>query len=248
MPFWIAAEPYSDLIKRDPRPLRIALSHNGATTARRRRSSPSSNASAVCSKASAITSNGRCPRSTFAPPSTPQTTCYISNFARGDRQHAGSSRAGAAAGGSGRADQHPDLGSRPAHLVHRAGTHAGGRSTPRRAPSARSSRMGYHPDADHRAADAENRHDRISRRSSDNPSVLDWFGNLWQNFAYTPLANLCGIPAISLPLAEQEQRLCRSASRPRPGRPMTGCCCNWRRRSSARSAASGMPDGSPPCT
>jgi amidase/6-aminohexanoate-cyclic-dimer hydrolase len=37
---------------------------------------------------------------------------------------------------------------------------------------------------------------------SDNPSVLGWFGNLWRNFAFTPLANLCGIPAISLPLAE----------------------------------------------
>jgi amidase len=34
--------------------------------------------------------------------------------------------------------------------------------------------------------------------------VLDWFANLWRNFAYTPLANLCGIPGICLPLAEQE--------------------------------------------
>ena len=42
---------------------------------------------------------------------------------------------------------------------------------------------------------------------SDNPSVLDWFANLWRNFAYTPLANLCGIPAISLPLAEHENGL-----------------------------------------
>jgi amidase len=40
--------------------------------------------------------------------------------------------------------------------------------------------------------------------TSDNPSVHDWFANLWKNFAYTPLANLCGIPGISLPLAEQE--------------------------------------------
>jgi Asp-tRNA(Asn)/Glu-tRNA(Gln) amidotransferase A subunit family amidase len=39
---------------------------------------------------------------------------------------------------------------------------------------------------------------------SDNPSVLDWFANLWRNFAFTPLANLCGIPAISLPLAAHE--------------------------------------------
>ncbi|NDY59060.1 amidase, partial [Desulfovibrio sulfodismutans] len=39
---------------------------------------------------------------------------------------------------------------------------------------------------------------------SDNPSVTDWFASLWENFAYTPLSNLCGIPAISRPLAEQE--------------------------------------------
>jgi amidase len=38
---------------------------------------------------------------------------------------------------------------------------------------------------------------------SDNPSVLDWFDNLWRNFAYTPLTNLCGIPGISLPLGTQ---------------------------------------------
>jgi Asp-tRNA(Asn)/Glu-tRNA(Gln) amidotransferase A subunit family amidase len=42
---------------------------------------------------------------------------------------------------------------------------------------------------------------------SDNPSVLDWFGHLWRNFAFTPLANLCGIPAISLPLATNEHGL-----------------------------------------
>ncbi len=42
---------------------------------------------------------------------------------------------------------------------------------------------------------------------SDNPSVLDWFNNLWRNFAYTPLANLCGIPGISLPVAQQANGL-----------------------------------------
>jgi amidase len=40
--------------------------------------------------------------------------------------------------------------------------------------------------------------------TSSNPSVHDWFANLWQNFAYTPLANLCGIPGLSLPLAAQD--------------------------------------------
>ena len=42
---------------------------------------------------------------------------------------------------------------------------------------------------------------------STNPSVYDWFENLWQNFAYTPLSNLCGIPGISLPLGMQESGL-----------------------------------------
>lgn len=43
--------------------------------------------------------------------------------------------------------------------------------------------------------------------TSDNPSVHDWFDNLWHNFAYTPIANLCGIPGISLPLAWNEHGL-----------------------------------------
>ena len=42
---------------------------------------------------------------------------------------------------------------------------------------------------------------------NDNPDVYDWFENLWRNFAFTPLANLAGIPAISLPLARHENGL-----------------------------------------
>ena len=43
--------------------------------------------------------------------------------------------------------------------------------------------------------------------TSRNPSVHDWFDNLWRFFAYTPLTNLCGIPGISLPMALQENGL-----------------------------------------
>jgi amidase len=42
---------------------------------------------------------------------------------------------------------------------------------------------------------------------SDNPSVQDWFKTLWGFFSFTPLANLCGIPGISLPLATHENGL-----------------------------------------
>lgn len=40
--------------------------------------------------------------------------------------------------------------------------------------------------------------------TSDNPSVFDWFENLWSIFAYTPIANICGLPGISLPMSEME--------------------------------------------
>jgi amidase len=43
--------------------------------------------------------------------------------------------------------------------------------------------------------------------TSDNPSVQDWFEQLWRFFAYTPLANLCGIPAVSLPMGRQSHGL-----------------------------------------
>ncbi len=42
---------------------------------------------------------------------------------------------------------------------------------------------------------------------SDNPSVHDWFANLWRNFAYTPLSNLCGLPGLSMPMGTQENGL-----------------------------------------
>src|SRR5699024_9029899 len=43
--------------------------------------------------------------------------------------------------------------------------------------------------------------------TSDNPSVEDWFYNLWGIFSYTSVANLCGLPGISLPMAELENGL-----------------------------------------
>lgn len=42
---------------------------------------------------------------------------------------------------------------------------------------------------------------------TENPSALDWFGNLWGFFAYTPLNNLCGTPGLSMPLAKHANGL-----------------------------------------
>ncbi len=37
--------------------------------------------------------------------------------------------------------------------------------------------------------------------------MLDWFHKLWGMYAYTPLGNLAGIPAISMPMAAHENGL-----------------------------------------
>lgn len=39
---------------------------------------------------------------------------------------------------------------------------------------------------------------------SDNPDVMSWFYDLWEIFSYTPLANLTGTTGISIPLAWQQ--------------------------------------------
>src|SRR5258708_30969372 len=47
--------------------------------------------------------------------------------------------------------------------------------------------------------------DYITLNATDTP--LDWFAKLWGMYAYTPLGNLCGIPAISLPMAQHDNGL-----------------------------------------
>lgn len=43
--------------------------------------------------------------------------------------------------------------------------------------------------------------------TSTETNVYTWFRRLWSAFAFTPLSNLCGIPAISMPMARQENGL-----------------------------------------
>ena len=164
-------------------------------------------ASAVSSKASAIASTGRCPRSTYRAAFAAQTTCYITNFAQTIANLIARARAGAAAGRSGRADEHPDLGSRPRTPAYteRARMQAVFNTTSRGFGA-------FFEDWDIiltpiTALPTPTVGTTEYLTISDNPSVLDWFGNLWRFFAYTPLANLCGIPGISLPLAAHENGL-----------------------------------------
>jgi len=206
MPFWSPAEPYSELITRDPKPLRIALSHEWGDYR------------AIPEFVSELSRVGQfleglghhvdwaIPQADIRAAFDAQTTCYISNFAQ--------VIAGMLAA---RGIDRP-----PEHLIEPLNIRiweAGLNTT-----YSERFRMQATFNATARAFGAFFEEwdviltpvtalptPRIGTSEyltvSDNPSVRDWFGNLWKNFAYTPLANLCGIPGISLPIAEQANGL-----------------------------------------
>ena len=183
MPYWSAPEPYSQLIQRDPGRLRIALSHEWG------------HYRAVPHFVAELEKAGRfleslghhvewaLPQVDLEAAFAAQTTCYISNFAQTITNLIKPLR----------------LERPPSDLVEPFNTTSRGFGeffehwdiilTPITAlPTPKLGTTEY-------------------LTISDNPSVYDWFENLWQNFAYTPLSNLCGIPGISLPMATQDNGL-----------------------------------------
>lgn len=206
MPFWQPAEPYVDLIRRDPAPLRIALSHEWGDY----RATPPI--------AAELTRVGRfleglghrvdwaLPEVDLRAAFAAQTTCYISNFAQtitnliaplglerppADRVEPINIRIWEAG--------------RTISYAERARMQATFNATARGFGA-------FFEDWDIiltpiTALPTPKIGTTEFLTISDNPSVLDWFGNLWRFFAYTPLANLCGIPGISLPLATHENGL-----------------------------------------
>lgn len=206
MPYWTPAEPYLQLIERDPPPLRIALSHEwGEYRATPHYVAELERAGRLLESLGHHVEWGLPPidyRAAFAA----QTTCYISNFAQTIANLL------AARG----LDTPPEdliepicrrvwaMGMRIS-FTERAQMQAVFNSTSRAfgqffeqwdivltpitaLPTPRVGTTEY-------------------LTISDNPSVLDWFQNLWRNFAYTPLTNLCGIPGLSMPLGTQESGL-----------------------------------------
>ncbi|WP_315765520.1 MULTISPECIES: amidase [unclassified Bradyrhizobium] len=206
MPYWSAAEPYAEQIKRDPGRLKIALSHQWGEY----RATPQ-----IISELERV---GRFleglghevayaqPQIDYAAAFAAQTTCYISNFAMVINNML-----------SQRGLQRP-----PAELIEpiniriwEAGkdTSFAERAAMQAVFNTTSRGFGaFFEDWDIMltpitALPTPKVGTTEYLTISDNPDVLDWFGNLWRNFAFTPLANLCGIPAISLPLAKNEHGL-----------------------------------------
>ncbi|MBP0492436.1 amidase [Pararoseomonas indoligenes] len=206
MPYWTAPESYADLVRRDPPRLRIALSHEWGDYR------------AVPHFVAELERAGRLleslghevdwavPEVDFRAAFAAQTTCYISNFAQTVNNLVGAL----------------GLERPPADLVEpvniriwEAGLHTSytERARMQAVFNATSRAFGtFLEEWDIILTPITALPTPVIGTTeyltvSDNPDVQDWFANLWRNFAYTPLSNLCGIPAISLPLGWQESGL-----------------------------------------
>ena len=206
MPYWMPPEPYSQLIQRDPPRLRVALSHEWGDY----RATP--HFVAELERVGRLLEGlghhveWALPAIDYRAAFAAQTTCYISNFAQTIANLLAP-----------RGLQRP-----PAELIEpiniriwEAGLHT--------SYSERAQMQAVFNSTSRAFGDFFESWDimltpitalptpKIGTTEyltlSDNPSVLDWFENLWRNFAYTPLTNLCGMPGISLPLGRQESGL-----------------------------------------
>ncbi|TWT13855.1 amidase [Reyranella sp. CPCC 100927] len=206
MPYWTPAEPYLDLIQRDPAPLRIAMSHEWGDY----RATP--HIAAELARVGHFL-EGLGHRVDWALPAidlraayAAQTTCYISNFAQTI------SNLIAPLG----LERPPVDRVEPVNIrIWEAGRGTSFTERARMQTVFNTTARGFgafFEDWDIiltpiTALPTPKIGTTEFLTISDNPSVLDWFGNLWRFFAYTPLANLCGIPGISLPLATHENGL-----------------------------------------
>ncbi|ARD60910.1 amidase [Kosakonia radicincitans DSM 16656] len=203
MPYWESKQPYSEMIKHDPAPLRIAVSHEWGNYR-----SDAHFVSELERTVRLLEELGHhvewvTPQVDFAQAFEAQTTCYISNFAQFIQ----------------RLLEKKGLSSPPEDLVEPINI----RLWQKGIDMSYSERW--------KMQDAFNTVSRDLGRFfqqwdmiltptfskptplmgekkyltlSDNPDVMDWFYNLWDIFSYTPLASLTGTAGISIPLAWQQ--------------------------------------------
>ncbi|MCC3701601.1 amidase [Rouxiella badensis] len=206
MPYWNSDEPYAELIKRDPAPLRIALSHQWG---------PYQSDSHFVSE---LERTGRLleelghqvewvtPDIDFEAAFAAQTACYISNFAQFIArllEKKGLTRP-------------PPEWVEPINIkIWQKGIDMSysERWKMQEVFNTTSRRLGnFYQQWDLILTPTFSRPTPLIGETryltlSDNPDVLSWFYQLWDIFSYTPLASLTGTPGISIPLATQQSGL-----------------------------------------
>ncbi len=206
MPFWSPAEPYTTLIERDPPKLRIALSHAWGDY----RATP--HFVAELEKAGRFLEglghhvDWALPDVDLRAAFAAQTTCYISNFAQ-------TINGLLAPRGLDRPPE--DLVEPINRRIWEAGLATTYTDRARMQAVFNTTSRGFGEFFQTwdvmltpiTALPTPKRGTTEYLTISDNPDVYDWFANLWKQFAYTPLMNLCGIPAVSLPMGSQENGL-----------------------------------------
>ncbi|MBE9603401.1 amidase [Acetobacteraceae bacterium H6797] len=206
MPYWTTPEPYTDLIKRDPGKLRVALSHEWGDY----RATPQ--------RVEELARIGRfleglghhvewaVPNVDFRAAFAAQTFCYISNFAQTVQNYI------APLG----YDRPPADLVEPINIrIWEAGLNATYTDRAKMIAAFNTTSRAFGAFFEEwdivltpiTALPTPLIGTKEYLTISDNPDVYDWFGNLWRNFAYTPLANLCGIPGLSMPLGQQDNGL-----------------------------------------
>lgn len=206
MPYWATPEPYTQLIKRDPGRLRIALSHEWGDY----RATPE--IVAELEKAGRFLEglghhvDWALPQADLRAAFAAQTTCYISNFAQviaGFLETRGLQRP-------------PEGLIEPMNIrIWEAGKDMSYAERYRMQAVFNSTARAFGAFFEEwdiiltpiTALPTPKIGATEYLTISDNPDVLDWFGNLWKFFAYTPLSNLCGIPGLSMPMGRQESGL-----------------------------------------
>lgn len=206
MPYWHSDQPYTEMIKRDPAPLRIAVSHQWGQY----QADPHF-VSELERTARLLQELGHrvewvTPDIDFDDAFRAQTTCYISNFAQFIQ----------------RLLEKKGLSAPPADQVEPINIKIwqkgidmsyGERWKMQDAFNTVSRRLGrFYQQWDVILTPTFAKPTPLLGEMkyltlSDNPDVLSWFYDLWEIFCYTPLASLTGTSGISIPLAWQQSGL-----------------------------------------
>lgn len=198
MPYWRADEPYADLVRRDPKPLRIGLSHQWGPYGTSPEIIAELNRAGRFIESLGHHVEEAQPAIDYEAAYRAQTTCYITNFAQTIAlllEPRGLTRP-------------PEGLVEPMNIrLWAAGIDATYSERTRMQLAFNTASRGF--GAFFEAFDIILTPTMAKPTPligtteyltvSDEPDVHAWFANLWGIFAYTPLANLCGIPGLSMP-------------------------------------------------